>query len=168
MTPARAEVHLKLEDGSDYGATGTVEFAEVVVDQATGTVTLRARFPNREGLLLPGMFVRATFAQSINNRAFLVPQQAVNRDPKGEATVLLVGPGNKAVQRTVSADRTVGANWVVTAGLKPGDKVIVQGTGTAKPNEAIRPVPANTPQRIEPPQQGKGGDAKSGGQGKAG
>ncbi|GAA0313119.1 efflux RND transporter periplasmic adaptor subunit [Sphingomonas oligophenolica] len=147
--PATAAVSLKLEDGSDYGYTGTVEFAEVVVDQSTGTVTLRARFPNPQGLLMPGMFVRATFAQSIDNSAFLVPQSAVSRDPQGNATVLLVGPGDKAVQREITATRTLGANWVVTAGLHPGDKVITQGTGKAKPNQAIKPVPASAPQDIK-------------------
>ncbi|MCE3519151.1 efflux RND transporter periplasmic adaptor subunit, partial [Escherichia coli] len=89
VIPASAQVRLMLEDGSDYGQTGTVEFAETVVDTQTGTVTLRARFPNPQGLLLPGMFVRARFAQAINTRAFLVPQQAVSRDPKGNATLFV-------------------------------------------------------------------------------
>lgn len=150
-TPARAVVRLKLEDGSDYGPAGTVEFAEVVVDTTTGTVTLRARFPNPEGLLLPGMFVRAVFSQSIQNNAFLVPQAAVQRDPKGKATLYLVGPGNKAVQRSVVAARTQGAFWVVTEGLKAGDKIITQGTANLKPGGAIVPVAANAPQRITPP-----------------
>ena len=94
---------------SDYGFTGTVEFSEVVVDQATGTVTVRARFPNPQSILLPGMFVTAQFAQAIDTSAFLVPQQAVSRDPQGNATLWIVGPGNRAVQRTVVADRTQGA-----------------------------------------------------------
>jgi membrane fusion protein, multidrug efflux system len=144
-----AAVHLKLEDGSDYGFNGTVEFSEVVVDPNTGTVTLRARFPNPQGLLLPGMFVRATFAQSIDTNAFLVPQTAVSRDPKGNATVLLVGPGNKAITRGVTATRVVNTNWVVTAGLNPGDKVITQGTGKAKPNQPIKPIPESAPQNLE-------------------
>jgi membrane fusion protein (multidrug efflux system) len=160
--PARADVRLKLEDGSDYGLVGSVEFAEVVVDQSTGTVTLRARFPNPKGLLLPGMFVRAQFSQSIDQNAFLVPQQAVSRDPKGNATVWMVGANNKAVQREVTAERTQGAYWVVTGGLKNGDRIITQGTGTLKPNAAIRPVPANTPQRVAPPPR-KDGDAGAGG-----
>jgi len=154
--PTRAEVRLKLEDGSDYGATGSVEFSEVVVDQATGTVTLRARFPNPQGLLLPGMFVRAAFAQSLQTQAFLVPQAAIARDPKGAATLYVVGPNNKAVQRTVTADRTQGAFWVVTSGVRAGDKIITQGTGALRPNADIRPVPATAPQRIVPP-QAKGG-----------
>lgn len=151
VLPASATVRLKLEDGSDYGATGTVEFSEVVVDQQTGTVTLRARFPNSNGLLLPGMFVRAVFAQAIETNAFLVPQTAVTRDPKGDATVWIVGSGNKAVQRTVQAVRAEGANWVVTGGLRPGDKVITQGTANLRPDAEIRPVPASAPQQPKPP-----------------
>lgn len=164
--PARAAVTLKLEDGSDYGLTGSVEFSEAVVDTATGTVTLRARFANPQGLLLPGMFVRAVFAQSIDTNAILVPQAAVARDPRGNATVYIVGQGNKAVQRTIRADRTKGAFWVVTGGLRPGDKVITQGTANLKPNAAIRPVPANSPQRIAPPPPGQ--QPSQGAAGKAG
>ncbi|MFV0623862.1 efflux RND transporter periplasmic adaptor subunit [Sphingomonas sp. ac-8] len=163
VTPARAAVRLRLEDGSDYEQTGTVEFAESLVDPNTGTVTLRARFPNPHGLLLPGMFARAMFAQSVNTRAFLVPQPGLSRSPAGDATVFVVGPGNKAVQRKVVAERTVGTNWVVTQGLKPGDRVIVQGTGNLRPDAQIRPVPADTPQRIAPP-EGEGkqrGDSNS-------
>jgi membrane fusion protein (multidrug efflux system) len=129
VTPARAEVRLTLPDGSAYPEAGTVEFAETVVSPQTGTVTLRARFPNRQGLLLPGLFVRARFAQAITSQVFLVPQQAVSRDPRGSATVYVVGPGNRAVQRKVTADRTQGAFWVVTAGVQPGDRIIVQGLG---------------------------------------
>ena len=162
VAPARASVTLKLEDGSDYGLTGTVEFSEVVVDQSTGTVTLRARFANPQGLLLPGMFVRAIFAQAVDTNAILVPQQAVSRDPRGRATVYLVGPGDKAVQRSINAVRTQGAFWVVTEGLKPGDKIITQGLGTLKPNAKIRAVPANTPQRVvPPPRDGKANEGAS-------
>jgi len=149
--PGNTQVRLKLEDGSDYGYTGTVQFSEVTVDPSTGTVTLRAQFPNPQGLLLPGMFVRAVFAQAINTRAILVPQAGVSRDPKGDATVLVVGPDNKVVQRTVQADRAVGANWVVTSGLNPGDRVITEGTARVRPGQAVQPVPAGTPQRIAPP-----------------
>lgn len=151
VLPANATVRLKLEDGSDYGATGAVEFSEVVVDQQTGTVTLRARFPNPNGLLLPGMFVRAVFAQAIETNAFLVPQQAVSRDPQGNATVWLVGQNNKVQQRKVQTVRTEGADWVVTGGLRPGDKVITQGTANLSDNAAVKPVPANTPQQPKPP-----------------
>ena len=167
VAPARADVRLLLEDGSDYGQVGTVEFSEVVVDQSTGTVTLRARFPNPQGLLLPGMFVRARFDQSIQRNAFLVPQAAVARDPKGSATVYVVGQGNKAQQKTVKADRAQGAYWVVTDGLVQGDKVITQGTANLAPGAPLRPVAANSPQQVKPPskeqqekmksEKGKGG-----------
>jgi len=165
-TPASAEVRLTLEDGSDYGFAGVVQFAEVMVDTTTGTVTLRARFPNPQGLLLPGMFVRASFAQATDPNAFLIPQQAVTRDAKGNAQVYLVGADNKAVVRAVTTTRTVGANWVVTAGLKPGDKVITEGVGKVKPGAAIKPVAAGSPQNLKP--QSK--DGKQGGtsNGKAG
>jgi membrane fusion protein (multidrug efflux system) len=159
--PTQAVVRLTLEDGSDYGQTGTVEFSEVMVNENTGTVTLRARFPNRQGILLPGMFVRASFAQAIDTQAFLVPQAGVSRDPRGNATVYIVGPGNRAVARTVVAARTEGANWVVTQGLAPGDKVIVQGVANVRPDIAVRPVPATAPQRIEPPRQGQAGAGKA-------
>ncbi|WP_375381265.1 efflux RND transporter periplasmic adaptor subunit [uncultured Sphingomonas sp.] len=154
IVPTRAVVRLKLDDGSDYGQTGSVEFSEVVVDQSTGTVTLRARFPNPQGVLLPGMFVRANFAQATDQNAIKVPEPAITRDPQGAATLYLVGANNHAIQRTVTADRTDGPFWVVTSGLKPGDKVITQGLATLKPNQAIRPVPDNTPQKIAPPKKG--------------
>lgn len=149
--PAEASVRLKLEDGSDYGLPGKIEFSEVVVDPGTGSVTLRARFANPQGLLLPGMFVRAQFAQAIDQRVFLVPQQGISRDTKGNASVMLVGPDNKAVQRTVTADRTQGAFWVVTQGLKPGDKIITEGLINARAGMAVKPVPAGSAQRIAPP-----------------
>ncbi|OYY67576.1 efflux RND transporter periplasmic adaptor subunit [Sphingomonas sp. 28-63-12] len=152
--PGKAAVTLKLEDGSDYGYTGTVEFTEVTVDETTGTVTLRARFPNPQNLLLPGMFVRAQFAQSVSTNAFLVPQAGLARDPRGNATVLLVGPGNKVIKRPVTADRTQGPNWVVSAGLVAGDKVITEGTARAKPGAKVKPVPAGSPQRIAAPKDG--------------
>lgn len=146
-----AAVELTLEDGSRYGSTGRLQFTEGIVDPATGTVTLRATFPNPQGLLLPGMFVRARVVQSVNANAILVPQQAVSRDPKGNATVLVVGAGNKAELRPITASRAQGANWVVTDGLKPGDKVITQGTAKARPGQPVRPVPASAPQRVGPP-----------------
>lgn len=149
--PTRADVRLLLPDGSDYGYTGNVEFANVVVDQATGSVTLRATFPNPQAILLPGMFVKARFAQAIDTSAFLVPQQAVSRDPQGNATLWIVGPDNTAVQKTITADRTQGQYWVVTSGLAPGDKVITQGTGNLTPGAKIKAVPQTAPQKIKAP-----------------
>jgi membrane fusion protein (multidrug efflux system) len=148
--PATAQVRLRLPDGSDYGYTGTVQFTEVVVNADTGSVTLRARFPNPQSILLPGMFVTASLAQAINTTAYLVPQQAVARDPKGNATLWVVGPGNTAVQRTVVAERTEGQSWVVTQGIAAGEKVITQGIGNLREGAKIKPVPASTPQRIRP------------------
>jgi membrane fusion protein (multidrug efflux system) len=148
--PSRAQVRLTLENGTDYGYTGTLQFAEAVVDPGTGSVTLRASFPNPQNLLLPGMFVRARLVQQTVSDGILVPQQAVSRDPRGNATVFLVGPGNKAVQRSVTADRTVGDKWLVTAGLSVGDRVITEGLLRVRPNGAVRPVPAGSPPRRGP------------------
>jgi membrane fusion protein (multidrug efflux system) len=151
VVPATAQVRLKLDDGSDYGLTGVVEFSEATVDPNTGTVTMRARFANPHGLLLPGMFVRAEFVQAVNPHAILVPQAGVTHDPKGNATVLLVGQGNKVVERPVVADRTQGTYWVVTSGLKPGDKVITEGTAKARVGTVVQPVVSGTPEKIQPP-----------------
>jgi membrane fusion protein (multidrug efflux system) len=158
VEPGSTQVRLQLEDGSAYGFTGTVQFSEIVVNESTGTVNLRARFPNPQGVLLPGMFVQALFTQAVDPNAFLVPQAAVQRDIGGQAYVLIVGRGNKAERRNVIASRTYGANWVVTGGLRTGDKVITQGTGSLKAGAPIRPVPASTPQRVVPggPPAGKG------------
>ena len=153
-TPTAAQVRLKLPDGSDYGYTGSVQFTEVVVNADTGSVTLRARFPNPQSILLPGMFVTSRFAQAINTTAYLVPQQAVSRDPRGTATIWVIGPGNTAVQRTVVAERTDGANWVVTQGLAAGEKVITQGVGNLREGAKVKPVPASAPQRANAPTAG--------------
>ena len=166
VVPATAQVRLQLEDDSIYPNTGSIQFAEGLVSTSTGTVTLRARFPNPQGILLPGMFVRARFTQAVDQTAFLVPQQAVSRDPQGRATVFVVGADNKAALRPVTAERTQGAFWVVTDGLQPGDRVITQGLGKLLPNQQVKPVPATTPQRIQAPPAGKGPPAGgSGGRG---
>jgi membrane fusion protein (multidrug efflux system) len=154
VVPTSAQVRLKLPDGTDYGMTGTVEFSQVLVDQNMGTVTLRARFANPQSLLLPGMYVTAQFAQAIDTSAFLVPQQAVSRDPQGNASLFVVGPGNRAVQRTIVADRTRGEYWVVTQGLAAGEKVITQGTANLKDGAQIKPVPASAPQKVKAPPPG--------------
>jgi membrane fusion protein (multidrug efflux system) len=146
--PGSTAVRLKLEDGSDYGFAGTVQFSEMTVNEATGTVTLRARFPNPKGLLLPGMFVTALFEQAVQPNAILVPQPALQRDFDGSAFVYLAGKDDKVVRRKVATTRTSGTNWVVSAGLKAGDRVITQGVGTLKTGMAIRPVPANSPQHL--------------------
>ena len=161
VTPGSTIVNLKLEDGSKYPFPGTVEFSEISVNESTGTVVLRARFPNPQGLLLPGMFVTALFEQAVEPQAYLVPQAAVQRDFTGEAFVFVVGADNKAQRRIVSADRTSGTNWVVTSGLKPGDKVITQGLSNLKQDDQVRPVSASMPQSVPP--KGPPGAGKPGG-----
>ncbi len=140
-----ATVSLTLEDGSTYPLKGQMQFAEAMVDPQTGTVTLRARFPNPRGILLPGMYVRANLSQITARDVILVPQQGLTRNPKGEASVMLVGKDGKAEFRSVVTTRTVGDKWLVTEGLKPGDKVIIEGLAKVRPGQPIRPVPAGSP-----------------------
>lgn len=144
------KVKLILEDGSEYPIPGTLEFSEVTVDTATGTVALRAKFANPDGTLLPGLFVRTRVSQGKQSKVVLVPQGALSRDPRGGATVMVVGAGNKAEFRKVTADRTIGDQWVVTDGLKPGDKLITQGLGKIRPGQVVVAVPDSTPQGIKP------------------
>ena len=157
VTAGSTQVRLKLEDGTDYGYTGSVQFFEVMVNESTGTVTLRARFPNPQNVLLPGMFVQALFTQAVDQGVFLVPQAALQRDIGGDAFVFLVGAANKVERRKVVAERTFGTNWVVSGGLQPGDKVITQGTSNLRSGAPIKPVPANVRQQVEPRQAGTGG-----------
>jgi len=162
VAPGSTAVRLKLEDGSDYGPVGTVQFSEMTVNESTGTVTLRARFPNPEGMLLPGMFVQARFDQAVNPSAYLVPQVALERDVNGEAMVYVV-VGDKVERRKITADRTMGTNWVVTAGLQPGDKIVTQGLGTTlKSGAKVKAVPASAPMRVGPPKGGKQGAGAAG------
>jgi membrane fusion protein (multidrug efflux system) len=161
--PSGASVRLKLEDGSVYGFTGTIQFSEVTVSEATGTVALRAKFPNPQGTLMPGMFVQAVFQQAVDPSAYLVPQQALQRDLGGDAFVYVVGPGNKVDSRTVIAGRTYGANWVVTSGLRPGDKIITQGTANLKRGMAVRPIAASAPQKVAPRPAGASGQGAGSG-----
>lgn len=151
VTPGSTEVTMKMEDGSNYGLPGTVKFSEVTVDEGTGTVTLRAQFPNPSGLLLPGMFVTAVFDQARDPNAFLVPQNAVQRDFDGTAFVMLAGDDGKAKRQKVTSTSTRGPDSVVTAGLKKGDKVIVQGLNGLRQGAAIKAVPESTPQKVGAP-----------------
>jgi membrane fusion protein (multidrug efflux system) len=160
VTASGTGAQLTLEDGSPYPHAGRIEFAEAIVDPTTGTVTLRARFPNPHGLLLPGMYVRARLSQATAQNAILAPQQAISRDPRGAATVYLVGPGNKAVLRTVTANTTIGDKWLVTSGLAAGDKVITEGLDRIKPNQPVQPVPAGSAPRPRTP--GPGGAGQDG------
>jgi membrane fusion protein (multidrug efflux system) len=137
----QTRVKLLLEDGSPYPLPGTLKFSEVTVDQSTGSITLRAIFPNPKQILLPGMFVRAVVEEGVNDQALLVPQRGVSRNPQGDATVMLVGAESKAEPRVIQVARTVGENWLVTGGLKPGDQVILEGLQRARPGTPVKAVP---------------------------
>jgi RND family efflux transporter MFP subunit len=133
------EVRLMLEDGTPYAHTGSLEFFEVTVDAGTGSVTLRALMPNPERLLLPGMFVRGLIDEGVREGTVLAPQQGVTHNIKGEPTALVVGPDNTVQLRVLKTDRAVGDQWVVTEGLQPGDRVIVEGLQQAKPGIKVAP-----------------------------
>jgi len=141
VTNDSAPVRLLLETGSMYSQVGTLRFADVTVDPATGSQTIRAVFPNPQHLLLPGMFVRSQLAQGVQARGILVPQRAVTRDERGRPTVLVVGAKGLAEPRVLQADRTVGNSWLVTNGLKPGDKVIVDAGPLVRPGSPVKPQP---------------------------
>lgn len=133
-----AHVTLKLEDGSTYPLTGKLEFADVTVDPTTGSVGLRATFANPNGVLLPGMYVRAVLSAGTASNGMLIPQAAVARDPKGAASVMVVGAKGVAEPRPISVSQTVGPNWLVTGGLKPGDQVIVEGLQMVRPGAPVK------------------------------
>ena len=138
----QAEVTLTLEDGSVYPEHGRLKVSEASVDPSTGSVVLRAVFPNPRRELLPGMFVRAQLAQGTRSAALLVPQRGVSHNPKGEATVLIVDKDEKVAEKVVTADRAINGEWLITAGLAAGDRVIVDGLQKAKPGSPVKPVPA--------------------------
>ena len=140
--PLSAEVTVTLEDGTQYPLKGKLEFTDVTVDPTTGAVQLRALFPNPNGVLLPGLYVRATINEGVDTRGILVPQLAVGRDPKGEPTVLVVDDQNTARLRPIKTGRAIGGDWQVTDGLKTGDKVIVQGLQSIRPDMKVMPMPA--------------------------
>jgi membrane fusion protein (multidrug efflux system) len=133
-------VKLVLPDGSTYPHDGKLEFAELAVDEATGTVTLRAVFPNPESTLLPGMYVRAQLDEAVDQNAILAPQQGISHDAKGNASALIVAADGKVEPRTLVANRTVGDRWLVESGLAAGDKLIVEGQNKVGPG---MPVHAN-------------------------
>ncbi len=139
QTDGKASVTLLTQDGGAYAETGTLEFSDVTVDETTGSITLRAVFPNPNQRLLPGMFVRARLDEGTNPNALLVPQQAVTRTPTGDATAMVVGADNKVELRTLKADQAIGDKWLVSDGLKDGDKVIVTGIQRAKPGAQVTP-----------------------------
>ncbi|RXZ34001.1 efflux RND transporter periplasmic adaptor subunit [Oxalobacteraceae bacterium CAVE-383] len=140
-----AKVALTLEDGRAYPETGKLQFSDVSVDAGTGSITVRAIFPNKKRVLLPGMYVRASIDEGVNDKALVVPQIGVTHDAKGQPTVLVVGDDNKVALRPVTTSGTYGSNWVVESGLKPGERVVVNGVDKAKPGMAVKPVAAALP-----------------------
>jgi membrane fusion protein, multidrug efflux system len=139
----QAEVTLRLEDGTDYSERGRLQFAEVSVDPGTGSVVLRAEFPNPRRELLPGMFVRAQLTQGTRSAALLVPQRGVSRNQRGEATVMVVGEDNKVSERVVVADRVIADDWLITKGLEAGERVVVDGLQRIRPGAVVRAVDAS-------------------------
>jgi membrane fusion protein, multidrug efflux system len=135
-----ASVSLTLDDGTPYAQRGKLLFSEVNVDQSTGSVALRALFPNPDGLLLPGMFAREQIVEGVRQKGLLVPQRGVTHNDRGEPTALVVGPDNKIELRVLTVDRAIGANWLVSNGLQDGDRVIVSGLQSAKPGAVAAQV----------------------------
>jgi membrane fusion protein (multidrug efflux system) len=142
----RAKVTLVTEDGRVYDQPGTLQFADVTVDPGTGSIALRALFPNSRGELLPGMFVRARIQEGVNPQALLVPQVGVTRDQKGNPVALVVGADRKVERRQLTTDRAVGDAWLVTGGVKAGEQVIVEGLQKVRPGAIVNPVPAGAAQ----------------------
>ena len=143
--PGAAQVSLILEDGRVYSEKGKLQFTDVTVDQGTGSVTVRAIFRNADKVLLPGMFVRAKIEEGVNQNALVVPQIGVTHDQKGQPTTLVVDADNKVELRQLVTAGTFGSNWVIASGLKPGERVIVQGTDKARPGQPVKPVAAQLP-----------------------
>jgi len=141
--PLTAEVTLKLDDGSTYPLKGKLQMTDVTVDPSTGAVQLRAIFPNPEGLLLPGLYVRATVNQGVDPRGILVPQNAIGHNQKGEPTALVVDAKNIARLRLLKTGRAVGSDWQVLEGLKPGDRLITEGLAKAMPDMPVSPQPVS-------------------------
>ncbi|QIR75511.1 efflux RND transporter periplasmic adaptor subunit [Sulfurospirillum diekertiae] len=144
VTHGSAALSLKLEDGTVYQHSGTLQFQEIAVDESTGSVTLRATFPNPEGILLPGMYVRAVLDEAVDADAVLVPQQGVQRDPKGNATALIVTAENKVEKRVLTTDRVIDDTWLVNSGLNAGDRVIVEGSNKARVGDSVKAVDVTT------------------------
>jgi len=140
----QTDVELTMEDGSVYPHKGTLQFSEVTVDPSTGSVTLRAQFPNPENFLLPGMYARASIVEGVVSDAILVPQRGVSRNSKGEPTAMVVNKDNKVESRVLQVDRTIGSNWLVTNGIKAGEKLIIEGLQKIRPGSAVAPEEAES------------------------
>ncbi len=147
-----ANVKLLLEDGRPYAHEGRLQFRDVSVDQATGSVILRLVFPNPDRTLLPGMFVRAVVEEGQNDAAILAPQQGITRNVRGEPTALVVNADGNVEPRLLEVDRAIGTNWLVTKGLAPGDRVIVEGVDKVRPGMPVHAVPAGAAPTAQTPQ----------------
>jgi membrane fusion protein (multidrug efflux system) len=155
LKPGRRQattVKLLMEDGRPYAHEGTLQFRDVSVEHATGSVVLRLVFPNPERTLLPGMFVRAIVEEGENDAAILVPQQGITRDVRGEPTALVVNAEGKVEQRELKVDRAIGTKWLVTKGLAPGDQVVVEGMDKVRPGTPVRAVQATLASNALTPQ----------------
>ena len=137
--PETAEVRLVLEDGQLYSHTGSMKFAEVTVNENTGAVSLRAEFPNPDGILLPGMFVRTIVTVGTNPTAIMVPQKAVTRNPRGQGIAMVVNAENKVESRIVTTEEAINNQWIISSGLKSGDKVVVEGLQKIRPGASVAP-----------------------------
>lgn len=136
-----SSVQLLMENGQPYAEKGTLQFSDVTVDESTGSITLRAVFPNPKHMLLPGMFVRARIDEGVQPNAILVPQQGVTRTPRGDATVLVVNAKEQVETRTVVAPQAIGDRWLITEGLKEGDRVIISGLQKVHPGATVVATP---------------------------
>lgn len=135
------KVSLIQEDGTPYPLEGTLQFSDVSVDPTTGSVIVRLVFPNPDGEILPGMFVKAIIKEGVNNQAILLSQQGVSRDSKGNPFALIVNAENKVERRDLILDRAIGNDWLVTSGLAPGDRVIVEGLQMLRPGTQVKATP---------------------------
>jgi membrane fusion protein (multidrug efflux system) len=143
------QVSLILEDGTKYSLEGTLQFRDVSVDPTTGSVILRMVFPNPNGVLLPGMFVRVVVKEGVNEQGILIPQQAVSRDPKGNPVALIVNASGKVEQRMLALDRAIGDRWLVSSGLAPGDRVVAEGMQKVQPGVSVKEVPFDDGRKSE-------------------
>ncbi len=146
----QAKVKLLLEDGTPYPLEGVLKFSDVTVDPTTGSFILRMVFPNPNYILLPGMYVRALIQEGVVTKGILAPQQGILRDPKGNPMALTVGPDGKVSPRMLTLDRAIGDKWLVLAGLKTGDQVIVEGAQKARPGTSVKAVPFGSGQKAGP------------------
>lgn len=142
-------IKLMLEDGTTYPLEGALQFRDITVDPSTGSVVLRTVFPNPDGVLLPGMFVQAVVKEGTNARAILIPQQAVSRDPKGNPITLIVDDEGKIQQRRLALDRAIVDKWLVSSGLEPGDRVVVEGMQRVRPGTSVKVIPFEAARKAE-------------------